>query len=506
MPGWWFTIESTTTRHFIHQFKIAIEDALKARPAVRAIMRARAVKQRFPVSQWVEDLEKLQSSAIEISHRQAVKEKRPTLDSPSTPAILETPGLMSVLQSRLAKPTLRPHHSVAGTQKHNEDLTSIAEGNLLIGPGPGLGSKLGPSSRRKAAPPPLLRSTTDTPSRTIPRISIRRSEEVIPGTVQRPFMNRAPSAAHIPPKADHSGQEITDVPRRPSMFRSPSMPQIRPKNQKAVKMLGMQVPTTRTKALNVFTEASSSGGYSSTLPSSATSSPTAALSADTSCHTPISTPPSSKRGRFSIQNSITTATSVSDDNPKVIHTPHAVDMFPSLGPHYFPHGAIDVLSTTEIKEEKPDNLLQNVTPFFSDSEQKYEAAFVQKLKRLNGKNSENELCIEEYLLKSEKLYFGKLRAEELSKPMHGDTPEKAPTRMVQEIKKKARDDKSSSRKKPKSISGLERFMRRKIGDWPIYSFLLAFVSNFYPGVIVNLLTLNRSGPNHSSQFISNHTA
>lgn len=66
MPGWWFTVESTTSRHLIQQFKSAINDALASSTEVRADMRARSAKQRFPVARWVEDLEALHSASIRL--------------------------------------------------------------------------------------------------------------------------------------------------------------------------------------------------------------------------------------------------------------------------------------------------------------------------------------------------------------------------------------------------------------------------------------------------------
>nr|OQO18342.1 hypothetical protein B0A51_18106 [Rachicladosporium sp. CCFEE 5018] len=66
MPGWWYTIESTTTKHQMHQFKMAIDGALNAGYETRAMMRARSAKQRFPVAQWKEDLEILQTASIKI--------------------------------------------------------------------------------------------------------------------------------------------------------------------------------------------------------------------------------------------------------------------------------------------------------------------------------------------------------------------------------------------------------------------------------------------------------
>jgi alpha-1,3-glucan synthase len=75
MPGWWYSIESMTPKHLVQQFKTAIHDALASSPKTRAKMRARSALQRFPVAQWVEDLDTLQSSAIKISKTENTPEK-----------------------------------------------------------------------------------------------------------------------------------------------------------------------------------------------------------------------------------------------------------------------------------------------------------------------------------------------------------------------------------------------------------------------------------------------
>ena len=69
MPGWWYTIESMQSSHLLEQFKLAITEAIHSKPATRAMMRARSAKQRFPVKQWVEDLEILQTTAIRLHGR-----------------------------------------------------------------------------------------------------------------------------------------------------------------------------------------------------------------------------------------------------------------------------------------------------------------------------------------------------------------------------------------------------------------------------------------------------
>src|SRR2546423_15367342 len=79
MPGWVFTVESSATKHLLRQFKIAIKEALASSTETRALMRARSSLQRFPVAQWREDLEKLQSGSIKM--HQKVCGKRSTASS-----------------------------------------------------------------------------------------------------------------------------------------------------------------------------------------------------------------------------------------------------------------------------------------------------------------------------------------------------------------------------------------------------------------------------------------
>ncbi|KAF2661570.1 glycosyltransferase family 5 protein [Lophiostoma macrostomum CBS 122681] len=69
MPGWWYTVESTSASHLLHQFKNAIVSALECKPDTRALMRAWSAKQRFPVAQWISLLEKLQSTSIKLHYK-----------------------------------------------------------------------------------------------------------------------------------------------------------------------------------------------------------------------------------------------------------------------------------------------------------------------------------------------------------------------------------------------------------------------------------------------------
>ena len=69
MPGWWFTIESTTPSHLLSLFEAAIREALASPLEVGARMRATSAKQRFPVMVLVKQLEKLQAGAKRHTRR-----------------------------------------------------------------------------------------------------------------------------------------------------------------------------------------------------------------------------------------------------------------------------------------------------------------------------------------------------------------------------------------------------------------------------------------------------
>jgi len=138
MPGWWYTVESTSTQHLLHQFKKAIEDALACPTQVRAELRARSAKQRFPVSAWVTDLETLQGTAIEKhQHHSRVRHHR---RSTAFPVVLSRPGLSrsgsphSGSSSRSVTP--RGRESLGGQSSSTEYRPSlIARMGSVRGPG-----------------------------------------------------------------------------------------------------------------------------------------------------------------------------------------------------------------------------------------------------------------------------------------------------------------------------------------------------------------------------------
>lgn len=76
MPGFWYTIESNSPSHLLKQFKKAILSALDSKPDVRAQMRAWSLRQRFPVAQWVQRLDQLQTEAVKVHNQETTKRLR----------------------------------------------------------------------------------------------------------------------------------------------------------------------------------------------------------------------------------------------------------------------------------------------------------------------------------------------------------------------------------------------------------------------------------------------
>lgn len=67
MPGWWFPVESSATEHMLSQLTKTIKLALRSTQEERAILRARSAVQRFPVVEWRQRLEDFQKRSIAAS-------------------------------------------------------------------------------------------------------------------------------------------------------------------------------------------------------------------------------------------------------------------------------------------------------------------------------------------------------------------------------------------------------------------------------------------------------
>ena len=150
------------------------------------------------------------------------------------------------------------------------------------------------------------------------------------------------------------------------------------------------------------------------------------------------------------------------------------------------------LSLGTVLQGKKDYKLQSVEPFFTDPTGLYYDASEKKLEKLNGKLSEGNLCVEEYLTMSEKDWFNRFRDFKMGKSAES-TPASSVFRLpltrhdsagsANNTTLDAVDDVEYNRAEQyllnedyKPPTGIKRILLMRIGQWPLYSFLLAFVS------------------------------
>lgn len=202
---------------------------------------------------------------------------------------------------------------------------------------------------------------------------------------------------------------------------------------------------------------------------------------------------------------------------------------PGLGMHNN-DSRMSMLSVDEVVGDRSDYKLQQVDPFFTDKEGEFYKAFEQRLGDLDSHNSISDLCIEDYLVKSEKVWFDMYRDARLGRgrgrssspssrgasrdrdrsrsrsmlrlPFSGDRRVSGLRNASQlSLEITAADEGSgtpSSEDEYKQFeiprdyvppTGLKKYLQYQVGEWPIYSILLAIsqviASNSYQ---ITLLT------------------
>ncbi|CEJ56521.1 Putative Alpha-1,3-glucan synthase Ags1 [Penicillium brasilianum] len=432
MPGWWYNVESTSTSHLLMQFKLAIDAALNSKTETRAMMRARSAKQRFPVAQWVEDLEILQSTAIAIHEKEISKgHGRPlTASGTSTPN-----GTLRSLNMGMNPMSPLPSPGINAALQHSRD-SSYSSFNQV--------SDLG--SRR-------IYSRDISPSETEqPKSGLGRSLSL--GVRSGP--------GHRSRRGRH-GQTEGGIPE--SGDSSDAVDETDDDEERAHSVYGDDEYTLTPAQLEESRRMESTQrdvvSYSSPL-----SSPRRRPS-DESLHPRFLMPPTSP-GMAPSADSLLLP-------PRPLGESHR-------------YSNASVLSLDSVVGSKKDFKLQKVDPFFTDGTGEYYHNFEQKLQSLNGSNSEGQLCIEEFLVKSEQEWFDRFRDAKLGR-------HKSPTPSIFRSKNNAspaaesyndglshialsddhdsEDDEFLLGKDYVPPTGLKKWMQIKVGDWPVYSIFLA---------------------------------
>ena len=501
MPGWWFTVESMSPGHLLHQFRGAIESALSSSQPTRAMMRARSAKQRFPVAQWVEDLEILQSTAIRL--HQKVKERAESHARPETPR--NTAGLGLTIgrpleaSSRLSSYGNLNRLSTWGGSRPASAYQSRAN-----------------SPTRDDQVPPLPNSSFQTYSRVSSYGNLNR---INAWTSSRPtslYASRPASPTH---DADAPPLPTGGVKRSLSLGvkSGPGHLSERRRGRRGGKEddgdeprqawaekehIGVAITEVDEdhwddiygaddEYILTAEEAERMQERDRQMETSAAPLPT--LNRD---FLPSNRRDGSETNLHRLNDSPQLNSGLSVPGTPGLSAPGDVLLAP-MTPfmrNERPMSQQSLLSLNSVVGDKKDFKLQKVDPFFTDSTGEYYKAFEEKLQGLDGKSSESQFCIEEYLTKSEKKWFDRFRDARLGRtPGYSRQPSPAPsmfhrTRVPSPEgsifnespdaddgnKDTMDDDQFLLGRDYKPPTGLKKWMQIRVGDWPLYSLFLAF--------------------------------
>lgn len=429
MPGWWYTVESTTTSHLLKQFKLAIDSALSSKLEVRAMMRARSAKQRFPVAQWIEDLEILQSTAIRIHNKEQAKSQ----PMPSTPGSynaiygMMTPQVTTSMRSGASSGTVTPplrSASRPGT------VGAMQRSSIVYSRDPSPGFEGRPRSALGRQLPSLVRPVS---------APIGKGNGVVEDNI-----------SVTPPDAeDDSGDEMMAT-----CYGDDDYP-MAPESSDRGRRLESQTISSQTASIALTREV---------------------LSARQSSQVSLA-------GRSSCTPSGSTAASIAGTEDTLL---------PPSRPWAGPGSRLSstsALSVDSVVGDKKDYKLQKVDPFFTDSNGEYYRAFEKKLEELDGTNSDSQLCIEQYLEKSEKKWFDRFRDARLGRNQSpvpsmrfGKGGGSSPPGSITNDDTTSHESGVPERKEAGDEfllgddyvppTGLKKWMQMRIGDWPVYSLFL----------------------------------
>ena len=480
MPGWWYTIESTTTKHLINQFEHACREALSSDRTTREIMRAISAKQRFPVIEWIRRLDKLQNTAIKMCDR---SKRRPT--TPTRYGLKTSFPLFATAQKSV------PNASFGSVSTEAVVVPSVnqdSDNRKTIDNGRNADEEESPPidpTARKITP---LMSPRSAPSPSIGGVltSIGSSTG---HSSSNGDCNREPSLL----LGSHFGPGHTAMKQVQSSDSLESLSKMAESSSGGgadeIKLVPEGVAKDQKKE-----EESDGWGMDSELqddyiPDSSSISDYDPQRASILGVCPVEgTIPS--RPTWNGQN-IYQASEVTDNMHQSSVNPESNVYTSALNPTESAvsrRSAGSRLSLASILGTREEFALSNVEEIFTDTDGKYLKQFCDELRSFDAKSLKDDHCIEEFLNRSEKEWASTIRSKKLGveslfnydlkshflpKP-EGVSGAGEPNSTDFSLETRAEDMSPY----PNRPTGLKLFLQRRIGDWPIYSFLLSLVSLF----------------------------
>ena len=514
MPGWWFTIESTTSKHLISQFKIAIQAAIASKAEVRAKMRARAAKQRFPIAQWKEELSVMQETAIALSQKQTAKQRNRTTSRFSAIHSGRQSGVSTprILGRQSGSPNISATHTATHTEQSTRAPSPVGaepgrRGPLSLGlrTGPGHTSKGEMRQRKRLTKSrPTSRAVSPSGTDTAPgsrssspsRFFKRRSRSKVRASALSMTVEDAPSVPALPQQLAGrqvsrmaSDQEPGEIENNASqgdiqgfVFHNGTI-EDRGANEGSA---NGDSDNERTDAEDIDNE-EGNDEYILTREQRIDAKRLGKLAA-------LRLSLGATDGPSQAQAARRSSSSGSEENGSMPGTPSAEDRMltndsnsESRSDSPVPAPAAAYLSLGSVLQGKKDYKLQSVEPFFNDPTGLYYNAFDKKLEKLNGKSSEGPLCIEEYLTLSERDWFNRFRSVKM-----GKSPASTPASSVFRLPITQEDSSNSTTSTDnfdepdlradqyllgddyRPPKGIKKVLMTRVGQWPLYSFLLAF--------------------------------
>ena len=494
-------------------------------------MRARAALQRFPIAQWVEDLSVMQDTAIKLSQKQAFKQRPRNSLFMSSASGVTTPRRFWSGQSSMpttVPPSVVPSalpsgQSTRAPSPSGEESTRRAPLSLGLRVGPGHTpperesrlrkrlTKSNPASRNSSAGPSSAPgSRTASPARRFKR----RSK----GQVRDPAMDTtSEDVPAMPPLPEQLSDLLPSIPPLPEHFRGRKTSRImesagqddveggttgqgdirrsRFQNGGSIDEHGRSGSASADERTDLEDDAIEAVVDEYILSpeeqeASRRQRRAAALRMSLSSNerdSAGSAPSHSGLDRSASSESISSTPGTPIANERLATTGTASTSGPQ-NPITTPSAAY--LSLGTVLQGKKDYKLQSVEPFFTDPTGLYYKAFERKLTKLNGKSSEGSLCVEEYLTASEKDWFSRFHNVKM-----GKSPESTPASSVFRLPLTRQNSTGSAANVNETAdaeynrgeqyllqddyqppTGIKKVLLIRIGQWPLYSFLLAFVS------------------------------
>lgn len=467
MPGWWYTVESSATTHLLSQFESACRQALASNEKTRAVLRAKSALQRFPVQEWIQKLDALQAGCIRMckkkpSGRDKQRGSVYSIFPPESSASVSNLGLgyhannsqvnlppgftnmpnassptITVSEAQRSADTSAPAAMGAGNVEHGSQPTAGANLRRQLS----LGSRRGPGHR-------------DANSGNLPRdvngeliaideedpydVSDQEGDLIHPDQVRGAF--RGYGGFGTPSEDGYESEDNFD-PQRSTMYEAMDDDSIRDGGNGRSNFYGhSNASSSMSLSQMANTPYGHQGGFAS----------------------PTQTPPMSPGMSASQRNLI---------------------------PRFGNESRLSLASVMTGSNGK-DFSLSKVNEIFTDEDGMCLRAFSAELRDINPKNSKTELCIEEYLIKSEKSFFTEIKNEKLgvkSKIKKGDfssrrgslessrassfSGETRPTRDLGTPESQYHPH--SPLFMPPKPRGVALIMQRGIGEWPLYTMFLA---------------------------------